>query len=268
MTWNTENFFDPKPPHPSSPKPPDSTTYKRWLRKAAATIAAAGNPTVIALQEVENIAVLEDIASQELLQGYDYQPYLLEGSDSRGIDVGYLVRGDQVEVIEVYQRNAPEGLTSRPPLVLHLNIDEQNVYVINNHFTSMSGGESITEPRRLKQAEWNVQIMQEILDEDPQAEIVIVGDLNSFYDSAPIQALRDAGLRPVFEKLPLEQRYTYIYQGEAQVLDYILVTDNLWRRLHQVEILHVNADWPPPSEEDTSPRRKSDHDPVIAIFKR
>lgn len=268
MTWNAENFFDAQPPHPSSPPPPDSTTYKRWLRKAAATIAAAGNPTVVALQEVENISVLEDIAGQELLRGYEYQAYLLEGTDSRGIDVGYLVRTDQVTVVDVYQRNAPEGLTSRPPLVLHLQIGDRNVYVINNHFTSMSGGEAITEPRRLKQAEWNVQIMQEILESDPTAEIAIVGDLNSFYDSPPIQALRDAGLRPVFEKLLLEQRYTYIYQGEAQVLDYILVTDGLWNRLQRVEILHVNADWPPPSEDDTSPRRKSDHDPVIAIFKR
>ncbi len=268
MTWNAENFFDPQPPHPSSPQPPNASEYTRWLRKAAATIAAAGNPTIIAFQEVENIGVLEDIAAQELLTGYDYQAFLIEGSDSRGIDVGYLVRGDIAEVLDVQQHNAPNGLTSRPPLVIRVRIGEGEVYVINNHFTSMSAGEALTEPRRTAQAEWVLEIVNQILAENPNARIAVVGDLNSFYDSPPLDVLRNGGLRHVFETLPLEERYTYIYHGEAQVLDHILVSDALWRDLRQVYILHTNADWPPPSEDDTSPRRKSDHDPAIAIFRR
>ncbi len=268
MTWNAENFFDPQPPHPSSPPPPNASEYARWLKKAAATIAAAGNPTIIAFQEVENIGVLEDIAAQELLTGYEYQAFLIEGSDSRGIDVGYLVRGDQAEVLEVQQYNAPDGLTSRPPLVIHVRIGEGEVYVINNHFTSMSAGEALTEPRRTAQAEWVMQVVEQILEADPTARIAVVGDLNSYYDSPPLDVLREGGLRHVFERLPLDERYTYIYHGEAQTLDHILVNDPLWRDLRQVHVLHTNADWPPPREDDTSPRRKSDHDPVIAIFRR
>jgi len=34
-----------------------------------------------------------------------------------------------------------------------------------------------------------------------------------------------------------------------------------------VVVFHADCDFPPPEPDDTSPRRKSDHDPVIAWFK-
>ncbi len=266
MTWNAENFFDTRVPHPSNPPLPTRSEYQRDLAKAAATIQAAGAPTIVALQEIENIGVLEDIAAQEALAGYDYQAVLIEGHDSRGIDVGYLVRGDQAEILDVQQFDAPEGLTSRPPLMLHVRIGSREVYVINNHFTSMAGGVEATEPRRNAQAAWNVKLVQDIQAQNPDAWIVVLGDLNSFYDSLPLDTLRAAGLRHVFESLPEAERYTYIYQGEAQTLDHILVTEPMWNALARVEVLHVNADFTLPDENDTSPRRKSDHDPVVAVF--
>ncbi len=266
MTWNAENFFDTRVPHPSSPPLPSRSEYQRDLQKAAETILAAGAPTIVALQEIENIGVLEDIAAQDALAGYDYQAVLIEGHDSRGIDVGYLVRGDQAEILDVQQFDAPEGLTSRPPLLLHVRIGAREVYLINNHFTSMAGGVEATEPRRNAQAAWNVQIVQDIQAQNPDAWVVVLGDLNSFYDSLPLDTLRSAGLRHVFETLPEEERYTYIYQGEAQTLDHILVTAPMWDALARVEVLHVNADFTLPDPQDTSPRRKSDHDPVVAVF--
>jgi len=66
--------------------------------------------------------------------------------------------------------------------------------------------------------------------------------------------------------LPDEERYNYIYLGESQVLDHILVTPSLFDLLKKVEILHVNADYAPAIPDDPSPLRKSDHDPVITIF--
>jgi predicted extracellular nuclease len=236
----------------------------------ADTIRRAGYPTIVALQEIENIEVLEDLAQQEAILEFAYQPLLIEGFDSRGIDVGYLIRGD-AEVLDVQQYDAPEGLTSRPPLLVKVKLEvggqEETIYVINNHFTSMAAGVEITEPRRNAQAQWNVHILQEIiLKEDPDARVAIVGDLNSFFDSQPIQTLRDAGLDHVLDIVRPDQRYNYIYQGESQVLDHILVTRNLFEILDGVHLLHVNADFPPPRPDDASAERKSDHDPVIAIF--
>jgi len=270
MSWNVENLFDFQSPNPSSPPMPTIDEYKLNIEKVANTIVASGLPTIIGLQEVENIGVLEDIAEHEALESYSYQPVLIEGRDSRGIDVGYLVRSDHATVLSEYQYVAPEGLTSRPPLLVEVevttNAGSATIFVLNNHFTSMSGGEAATEPRRNAQAAWNVTVMEEILVDNPDAYLSVMGDLNSYYDALPIDTLREAGLVHVFEELPASERYTYIYRGASQVLDHILITPNLMEFLRRVDVLHVNADFAPAVPGDGSPQRKSDHDPVIAVF--
>jgi len=270
MTWNVENLFDVLDPHPSSPEKPGIREYKVSIAKVANTILAAGAPTIVGLQEVENIGILEDIAEHESLSGFNYQAFLIEGTDSRYIDNGYLVRGDVAKVVDVVQHVAPEGLTSRPPLQIEVEVQTPSgsvtVHVLNNHFTSMSGGESATEPRRNAQAAWNATVLQSIRDENPGALVAIIGDLNSYYESLPIDTLRDAGLVHIFEIDPQAGWYSYIYQGGSQTLDHILVTSDLFDLIQQVDILHVNADYAPPVVGDESPLRKSDHDPVIATF--
>jgi DNA/RNA endonuclease YhcR with UshA esterase domain/exonuclease III len=270
MTWNVENLFDVLDPHPSDPEKPSIRAYKVSIAKVANTILAAGIPTIIGLQEVENIDILEDIAEHEVLAGYGYQPFLIEGTDSRYIDNGYLVRGGFANVVDVQQHVAPEGLTSRPPVRIEVEIETDSgpvtVFVLNNHFTSMSGGEEATEPRRAAQAAWNVSILESILEANPDAYVAVIGDLNSYYDSLPVDTLRDAGLIHVFEINPEDGWYSYIYQGASQTLDHILVSASLYNLVQRVEVLHTNADYAPPVSEDESPLRKSDHDPVVATF--
>jgi predicted extracellular nuclease len=270
MTWNVENLFDILVPHPSDPPLPRKAEYDLALAKIARTILAAGSPTIVGLQEVENIGILQDLVDLDLLDEFKYIPILIEGTDSRGIDVGYLVRGDRASVLDVQQHPAPEGITSRHPLLIQVEVDTSvgftDLYLINNHFTSMSGGELATEPRRSAQAEWNVSLLEDVLAEAPDANVVILGDLNSYYDSKPIDILREAGLRHVFDALNPGQRYTYIYQGASQTLDHILVTPGLWDRLAYVQVYHADADFPPHAPDDSSPEHQSDHDPVIAVF--
>ncbi len=270
MTWNVENLFDTVAPHPSDPPIPLPSEYRIDVDKVASTIQAAGFPIIIGLQEVENIRVLNDIAAHPLLAGFDYKTILFEGNDLRGIDVGFLVRSDRATILDAEPRPAPDGLFSRPPLVLHVQVETEagqtELYIINNHFASMSAGVEATEPQRTAQALWNVTLVQEILQSDPKALVAVIGDLNSYFEFAPIQALREGGMSHVFDTLPAAERYTYIYQGESQVLDHILLTPTLLAALSRVQVLHVNADYPLPAPEDTSPKHKSDHDPVIATF--
>ncbi|NOR88750.1 MAG: hypothetical protein GQ524_00705, partial [Anaerolineales bacterium] len=165
---------------------------------------------------------------------------------------------------------APEGLTSRPPLLIKVQLDLGDeirvLYVLNNHFTSLAGGEAATEPRRAAQSAWNVEIIERLRAADPDAHVVVLGDLNSFYDSLPIDVLRESGLKHTFDLLPGGERYTYIYQGVSQTLDHILVSPSLWAAIEEVHVLHANADFAMPDPEDDSPIRKSDHDPVIVII--
>jgi predicted extracellular nuclease len=131
----------------------------------------------------------------------------------------------------------------------------------------MSGGEKATEPRRIAQAAWNAEQVSKILQQNPDAFVIVMGDLNSYYDSPPIDTLRSAGMIHVFDQLSPEERYTYIYQGVAQVLDHILVNEIYESSISSVDILHVNADFPLQLPGDTSVLHKSDHDPVVVTFR-
>ena len=130
----------------------------------------------------------------------------------------------------------------------------------------MSAGEKPTEPRRKAQAAWNVHLVEQILVRDPEAQVVVLGDLNSFYDSPPLDVLRQGGLRHVYKFIEPERPYSYIFQGVSETLDHILLTPGLYERLARVEALHINADFPPPLPDDPSPEHMSDHDPIMVVL--
>ena len=139
--------------------------------------------------------------------------------------------------------------------------------VLNNHFLSLSAGEEATEPVRTAQAAWNITVIEELAAENPEAQFVVLGDLNSFYQTLPVDTLEAGSLEHVYRYLPEEERpYTYIFEGRTQTLDHIVVSPELFDLLGLVQPLHTNADYPVPDPEDTSPRRVSDHDPLVAIF--
>jgi hypothetical protein len=102
--------------------------------------------------------------------------------------------------------------------------------------------------------------VQAILATDGAAQIVVLGDLNDFYGGAAITTLQNTtNLFHPYEWLPRLQRYSYIFNGAAQVLDHALVTANLVDQLALVQIVHMHADAP----SGDSPLAQSDHDPVV-----
>ena len=95
-----------------------------------------------------------------------------------------------------------------------------------------------------------------------------MGDLNSFYDLPPLDVLREAGLHHVYEIVEPERPYSYIYQGESETLDHILVTPSLYEHLVGVEAVHISADYPLPLPDDTSARRASEPPATAPGFTR
>ncbi|MEZ4512350.1 MAG: lamin tail domain-containing protein [Chloroflexota bacterium] len=269
-TFNVENLFDNRDPHPSDPPRPTRSQYDQKLTKLAEAIVAMGAPTVMGLQEVENIGILEQLVTLEQLAPFGYQPYLIEGEDSRGIDVAFLVRGDQATVGQVANFPMPDGSLSRPPLLLELtfNATGEQLFLINNHLTSLSAGEEATEPLRTAQAAWVASVLEEVRAENPEAGFVVLGDLNSFVATPPIETLQAAGLRHAYEFFddPAAIPYTYIFEGATQSLDHILLSDGLFARLVQVTTLPIDADYPLADPADPSPLRVSDHDPLVVII--
>ncbi len=158
---------------------------------------------------------------------------------------------------------------SRKPLAAQFNFQGEDVVVINNHFNSKGGDEPLfgknqppnlgSEMQRLEIANIVNNFVSDILSKNEDANVVVMGDLNDFEFSAPLQALKGTELTNLVETLPAEERYTYTYQGNAQVLDHMLVSNRLAAGA-EYDIVNFNS---PYMEEHG---RASDHDAYIGQF--
>ncbi len=157
------------------------------------------SPDILAVQEVENLDVLEDLAAEILADSagaVDYTAHLIEGNDIGGIDVGFLTL-PEIGVDAVTQLGAAETYTNpitgeedilhdRPPLLLEGTCDGTfPIAVMALHNRSLGG---IDDPvdgvrvrqKRFKQAESIAQKVQDIQTADPEVNLVVAGDFNAF----------------------------------------------------------------------------------------
>jgi predicted extracellular nuclease len=143
-TFNLQNLFDTvnePDKHDDATSPED---YALQLDKLAEAIHDdLLEPTIIGVQEVENLTVLNDLAARPEIKA-EYEAVLVDGPDERGIDVGLLYRVDQVRVLDYEAR---QGCTT---LVDGLgpdgNLDVLNPY---NEVTCDSDGDGVLDGNRL-----------------------------------------------------------------------------------------------------------------------
>ena len=157
----------------------------------------------------------------------------------------------------------PAFLDSRKPLAGEFRFNGHNLIVIANHFNSKSGDDPLfgrhqppvltTQLQREQQAAVVHDFVRSILSVEPGANVVVLGDLNDFQFSSTLDILKSVPLTDLGAQLPDSDRYTFIFDGNSQTLDHILMSDNL--RGAQYDIVHVNAEYA---------QRASDHDPVVA----
>jgi len=146
---------------------------------------------------------------------------------------------------------------SRKPLAAEFIFNEQKLFIIANHFVSKLGG-SASDAQRVKQAEIVNEFVAQLLEVDPQAKVIVLGDLNDLPDSLPLNTLKGNILENLTERLPLNDQFTYKFRGNPQLIDHLLVSENLSRVAQpEIDIVHVNVGFSRPV---------SDHDPVIAAF--
>ncbi|MCG8570076.1 MAG: hypothetical protein MJB14_08050 [Spirochaetes bacterium] len=156
---------------------------------------------------------------------------------------------------------------SRKPVVGEFHFDGEKIYVIVNHFNSKGGDDSLygsqqppvlaSETQRNLQAQVVNGFVQDILDIESDANIVVLGDLNDFQFSQPLTTLKGSVLTNLVETLPLNEQYTYIYKGNSQVLDHILVSNHITTHLcPSLDIVHINSEY-------HVNNRFSDHDPLV-----
>ncbi|WP_432032006.1 endonuclease/exonuclease/phosphatase family protein [Streptomyces antibioticus] len=153
--------------------------------------------------------------------------------------------------------------SSRKPLVGEFVFHGETVFVIANHFASKGGDQPLhgryqpparsSETQRQAQAVAVNTFVKSLLAADKKAKAVVLGDLNDFEFSPTVAALT-AGkvLKPLISTLPAAQRYTYVYDGNAQTLDHILTSPAVTR--FDYDVVHINAEFAD---------QASDHDPQI-----
>ncbi|MBD2500053.1 choice-of-anchor I family protein [Anabaena azotica] len=229
-----------------------SATYQKLID----AIAAAGGPTY----EYRQINPVDD----------------QDGGEPGGnIRVGFLYNPNRVRFIErslrrITDTNLEDGdafANSRKPLVGQFFFNGEIVTVVGNHFNSKGGDQPLygpnqppnltSEVQRNQQATIVKDYVQGILSKNPNANVIVAGDLNDFEFSQPVSTLESGGLNTLTETLPENERYTYNFQGNAQALDHILVSDNLSSLLDGYDVVHINSEFAD---------QVSDHDPVVAQF--
>ncbi|MFJ4673443.1 lamin tail domain-containing protein [Kitasatospora purpeofusca] len=154
---------------------------------------------------------------------------------------------------------------SRKPLAGEFRWNGRPVFVIANHFNSKGGDQPLfgryqqparpSETQRHAQATAVKTFTDQILAVDPNGAVIVLGDLNDFEFSQTADLLTAGGsLVDLPRTLPLAERYTYVYEGNSQVLDHILISPALAARAYSYDIVHLNSEFA---------TQLSDHDPQI-----
>lgn len=185
----------------------------------------------------------------------------------------------------------------REPLVGFFTLDDIDVIVIGNHFKSKGGPQFTgdpddagddplygefqppvrwTEGLRHKQADYVRSLVDLLLGQNPGANLVVGGDLNDFPFPEPGEGLDTVGritssstypLSNVIELVSEDERYTFVFEGNSQVLDHLLVNAGLEALLRDQAVAHFNANFPDSySSDGTLAFRSSDHDPLVAYI--
>jgi len=296
-TLNMHRFFD-MVNDPGVDDPiPTAQEYANTLNKFSMYIRdVLRAPDVLAVQEAENITVLQEVANK--IHNDDasltYTAYLQEGNDIGGIDVGFLVRNNvtvnastQLGKIELFSFDNSQ-LHDRPPLVLDATLSNGlAVTVMNLHQRSLSGiDDPVDGPRvRQKRHEQAVSVslmVQNLQNGNPDINLVVTGDFNAFQFTdgyvhvlgqiigAPADASQalipgtdhvNPDLINKVLSLPAAERYSFNFGGSAQVLDHMLVSQALNAAVTGIEYARGNADAAVKFETDGSTvLRSSDHD--------
>lgn len=209
------------------------------------------------------------------------------GQPGGNIRVAFLYNPARVELVPdslapvtdpADQRTNPRNpfFNSRPPLAASfqsLAPGHARVTVVNNHFNSKRGSaplfgrvQPFTERQedpsvnggvdhRRRQARAVRDFVARKLAARADTRVVVVGDFNEFAFVSPLKILEER-LHNLTKELPANERYSYIFEGNAQSLDHILVSPSL-KASAEMDIVHVNAEF---AETAT---RASDHDPIV-----
>ncbi|MGW7256235.1 endonuclease/exonuclease/phosphatase family protein [Streptomyces sp. NPDC054834] len=192
------------------------------------------NADILLTVEVEDRLTLDRFNQQVLHGMYPYN-LLIDGNDSRGIDIGILSRHPITSVRShifdpgtggrpVFSRDCPE---------YEIQVNGTPLLVLGNHFKSKRGGGGAL---RLAQAKRVAEICAAALERSPH--VLVAGDLNDSPDSDPIKTLLATGLKDAMSHPGYTGAPGTYGTGNSldQKIDYLLFAPELWPRVQHVDV--------------------------------
>ena len=188
MTWNVQNLFD---------GVDDGTEYDEyreaagWTREkyrgrlnviAGAIGAMARKPDIIALQEVESLLVMTDLAAALSAQGYGWTHFAKIPGMALGIGLLSRFPLGEARSHSVY---IDGDIAPRPMLEVRIETQVQDnapLALFVCHWKSKLGDVNVTEGTRRASARIIVRRLREIAEKEPDLPVVIMGDLNENHD--------------------------------------------------------------------------------------
>jgi predicted extracellular nuclease len=254
--YNLENLFDTENDTlindeeflPDGAKHWTLDKYNEKLANMAYTISLIGTDiapqglSILGIAEIENRKVVEDLINQPLLASRKYEIIHFDSKDFRGIDVGIIYNPlhytpDTSYIIPlVIMSNGVERYT-RDILYTKGMFDGEEMVFLVNHWPSRRGGEKTSAPNRNKGAQLCRNVIDQAMEENPNAKIIVMGDLNDDPTSESVKSfLRAKGKKSDVEKggiyNPMEDFYrrgigSNAYQDNWSLFDQILITEPL-----------------------------------------
>ena len=244
---NTEFFFDSKEPHGEvvgkSVPVPTAEQYEAKA-KAIAELIDTYEANIVGLVEIENRAVLEKVRSY-LASPDDWQIAFDEGRDTyTGQDVAILTKFRVVpgsatnfpDEREIYFVDDQEyDVNPSKILGVELKIDNQPFYVLITHLISRRDS---NDAKRLAQA--TVVRRQAVKGLMTDKNVIVMGDMNDTPATPVVNRLRGfddiwGDFLQTANAADAEERYTYIHEGQRNLLDHILISPSLRNEFRSVE---------------------------------
>lgn len=177
---------------------------------------------------------------------------------------------------------------SRTPLQATFKFLGHELTVVNNHLSSRYGSSPVSgalQPfdqggsrGRDRQTRCLNDWINRRLDQNPENPLVVLGDMNTFEFTKELgaqltqrkstisgSATSQPALVNLLGKASEGDRYTYIFEGNAQALDHCFVSPELHERA-EYDIVHVNTEFFRGVELSPDGPVASDHEPILARF--
>jgi len=196
--YNLENLFDTLDDPlkddseflPTGKKNYTGEVYLDKLQRLSEVISQIGTDkspdgvAILGVSEIENANVLADLSATEKLKNRNYKVVHFHSPDARGVDVGLMYNPkyftptySESLFVPLFDADSTPRKT-RDVLYVAGMMDGELIHLFVNHWPSRRGGEEVSAPGRAKAASVCKQKIDSITSLNPDAKIVLMGDLN------------------------------------------------------------------------------------------